>query len=585
MRTTSKTRLWIIGLLLFLITGLYFQLAAREANAQREGHSSQPQQAVAQGERARAASPLWRSFLWESMPPEWLRDSKQNILLEAYQKSEWHPFFITARFDVSQAGQALLQRLDHLESEAIDPRPFQLEALRAGVQNLHRQKAALKAADPNYSDAPAEFQDSASLEAGSTRGKAQSAGDAAASKDKEQRYREVFRTASEIDLKLANALVRYAQEMNPFSGEEQVKVLAGEIPMQEFLSSLEPRPAQYKALVKALHRYRQLAAQGGQMLLRDSATMRPGESGESVRNLQKRLQQEDFYSGKLTGTFDAATREAVMHFQSAHTIPPDATVGQKTREWLNTPFRDKADMIAEGLRLMRQSQTRRFDRYVRINIPQFALEYYKDGKVKETHRVIVGKAGGKKVKARGRMIGENQTPPITSAIEQIVFNPRWYVSPRIRKELASEIAADPGYFAKHGYVQMASLDATGQPRIFQMPGPKNALGRIKFEFPNVHAVFLHDTPNKGLFQRTRRDFSHGCVRVDKASELALSILKDDKNPAAEKAETYLSTTRPSHVRLSQPVPIVIEYVPVTIGEAGHPVFIGDPYGLLKDEQG
>ena len=372
--------------------------------------------------------------------------------------------------------------------------------------------------------------------------------------------------------------------MNPFSGDDQVKALAGEIPVQEFLAGLEPRPAQYEALVKALARYRQLAAQGGQQKVREAATLRPGETGENIRNLQIRLQQEDFYHGKITGTFDATTREAVIHFQNAHLLPPDGAVGQRTKDWLNFPFKEKADMIAEGLKLMRQSQSRRFDRFVRINIPQFALEYYKDGKVKESHRVIVGKAGGKKVKMKGRLVGENQTPPITSAIEQIVFNPRWYVSDRIRKELQSEIAADPGYFAKHGYVQMASIDPSGQPRIFQMPGPKNALGRIKFEFPNAYAVFLHDTPNKSLFQRVRRDFSHGCIRVDKASELAVSILKDDQNPAVDKASTYLSNTRPSHVRLSQPVPIVIEYVPVTAGESGHPIFIGDPYGILKESQ-
>ena len=103
------------------------------------------------------------------MPPEWLRESKQNVLLEAYQKSEWRPLFITSRFDVSQGGQALLRKLAHLEAEAIDPRPFQVEVLNGGVQNLQRMKAALKAVDPNCSDTPAEFQDSPSLDGAAAR--------------------------------------------------------------------------------------------------------------------------------------------------------------------------------------------------------------------------------------------------------------------------------------------------------------------------------------------------------------------------------------------------------------------------------
>ena len=598
MTIVRKNRMWISCLSLCLAISLYSLSAAKEPAAQRDEHPSQP--AAVGAEQTRAGSPLWRSYLWESMPPEWLRDSKQSALLESYQKTEWRPVFITSRFEISQGAAALLRRLDHLEAEAIDPRPYHVETLHAGVQNLQRLKAALKAVDPNCNDMPAVLLDPAGTEnaakaqataaqqasrtAASGKQQAPPPPDPALIKEKEQKYKEIFAAASDLDLKLAGALVRYSQEMNPFSGEEQVKALTGETPMQDYLTALEPFPAQYAVLVKALARYRQLAAQGEQQTVREAATLRPGESGENIRNLQKRLSQEDFYHGKVTGTFDQPTREAVMHFQSVHLLPQDGAVGQKTKEWLNTPFKDKAEMITEGLKLMRQSQSRRFDRFVRINIPQFALEYYKDGKVKESHRVIVGKAGGKKVKMRGRMVGENQTPPITSAIEQIVFNPRWYVSDRIRKELQSEIAADPAYFAKHGYVQMASIDSSGQPRIFQMPGPKNALGRIKFEFPNPYAVFLHDTPNKNLFQRVRRDFSHGCIRVDKASDLALSILKDDQNPAVDKAANYLTSTHPSHVRLSQPVPIVIEYVPVTATESGHPIFIGDPYGILKELQ-
>ncbi|HAA05751.1 MAG TPA: hypothetical protein DCE18_20630, partial [Syntrophobacteraceae bacterium] len=187
-------------------------------------------------------------------------------------------------------------------------------------------------------------------------------------------------------------------------------------------------------------------------------------------------------------------------------------------------------MIAQSLESLRKSETRQYDRFVRINIPQFVLEYVKNGKVEATHRVIVGKSSGKRVKAQGRMIGENQTPTLVSSIQQMVFNPRWYVSDRISLELDGEAASDPNYFERLGMVKMASSYPWGSPRLYQRPGPGNPLGRVKFEFPNVYAVFLHDTPKKFLFQRARRDFSHGCMRLDRALDFARLLLRDDANP-------------------------------------------------------
>jgi len=240
-------------------------------------------------------------------------------------------------------------------------------------------------------------------------------------------------------------------------------------------------------------------------------------------------------------------------------------------------------MIASSITALRQSQTRRNERYVRINIPQFMLEYYRDGRPQSLHRVIVGKSSGKKIKVKGRWVGENQTPVLASSIEQVVINPRWYVSDRIRLELNQMASSDPEYFTRHGYVQMNSTHPWGEPRLFQRPGPTNPLGRIKFEFPNDYAVYLHDTPKKQLFQRSRRDFSHGCIRVEKADVLAEILLKDDANPAAEKAASYLSNERQVFIRLTDPVPIIIEYLPVGSNDGGQVIFFGDPYGWLSEK--
>jgi L,D-transpeptidase YcbB len=122
----------------------------------------------------------------------------------------------------------------------------------------------------------------------------------------------------------------------------------------------------------------------------------------------------------------------------------------------------------------------------------------------------------------------------------------------------------------------------GEPRLIQLPGPNNALGRVRFDFPNAYAVYMHDTPNKYLFHRARRDFSHGCIRVEKAHELAQELLSGDQNPAASKTDSYLATNRETFLRLREPVPIIIEYVPVVVNAKGDLVFCGDPYGWFQE---
>ena len=469
---------------------------------------------------------------------------------EAYQQNDWKPVFIDSRFGLNQGAALLMARLHALENQAIDPRPFKLEELSQSLEKLDRCRSALKAADFGFRDSRAEsLSDSAEVL---------------------KKYQETFPAAAEVDIRLATAFFLFAREMNPFlQKEECLKAISGEVPLSRFFQDLEPTTSNYEALISAYAKYRKLAAQGAQQRVGMLSRPRHGESGNHIRDLQKRLQQEDFYSGNITGVYDAETQRAVKEFQAAHQIDADGAVGQRTKAWLNVSMQEKAEMIALAIKAVRQSQTRTRSRFIRINIPQFLLEYYKDGRVQETHKIVVGKASGKKVKFRGRMVGENQTPTLTSAIEEVILNPRWYVSDRIRLELDAAAKSDPEWFTKHGYVSMSSQYPWGAPRLFQSPGPKNALGRVKFEFPNPYAVYLHDTPLKHLFARSRRDFSHGCIRVEKALELAETLLRDDANPYADKMKSILAGSKQVFVKLSQPVLISVEYIPAVVnGETG-----------------
>lgn len=527
---------------------------------------------------------LWGTYLWEAIPPEWLRDRRLSLIPETYQEHGWTPFFIDSRFRVDPDVELLLARIEKIREENLDPRPYRLDELRQLLHRAEQLRLSLPDLGPEYGDSslpaidrPASTQTGQGSESSSVVKTT-----AASGLDMEDVIRQLFQVGSAVDIHLSRCVVRFGDTMNPFSRELQSAVLLHRISMNEFLEAVEPPSPQYQILLKELARYRRLAAESAQQKLAFSATLRPGDTGNEVRLLQKRLQQEGYYDGKINGHFDEATRHAVKQFQIHHAMEPDGAVGRETLQKLNISFQEKAVMVEQGLKQLRESETRRYNRFVRINIPQFLLEYHKDGQVSAVHRVIVGKASGKKVKLNGRWMGENQTPTLSSNIERVVINPRWIVSDRIRQELSSEIAADPTYLTRHGYDQMSSSPYPwGEPRLFQRPGPTNPLGRVKFEFPNGYAVFLHDTPKKHLFNRSRRDFSHGCIRVENAQELAQKLLEDDQNPAAARTESYLSTFREAYLKLQQPVPIIIEYAPATVSSSGHVVFAGDPYGWLQ----
>jgi murein L,D-transpeptidase YcbB/YkuD len=219
-----------------------------------------------------------------------------------------------------------------------------------------------------------------------------------------------------------------------------------------------------------------------------------------------------------------------------------------------------------------------------VNVPEFVLRAYEvqDGRiqVKLTMKVIVGKAL------------DTRTPLFDEEMRFIEFSPYWNVPPSIaRQETVPHLRADPGYLARQdmefvtasGQVvtSMAPehLDAVlaGKWRIRQRPGPKNALGDIKFVFPNNTNIYLHHTPSPGLFERDRRDFSHGCIRVQDPVALAKFVLQDDPNWPEERILTAMTSGQSSTLRLEKPVTVLIAYSTV-VAKAGRVYFYPDLYG-------
>jgi L,D-transpeptidase YcbB len=567
---------------------------ARETAENTAGADLPAQQAV--------AGSVWEQAIREALSREFLSDADRDLLLEAYQTRDWKPLFITPAFELTPDAHRLLQRFGELENDAIDPQPYKLDRLQKSTKQLMERR---RETDPTMQVAlqgvlhslPARLADAERVRLCQDIDIARLLRTAMAIPDSEikanaariitameNRYRGLCLEAGRVDTFLAIDLMRFARDMQTFPRERLLSTLTGQSPVGELSRAVEPSTPQYAAMRRALASYRELAGKGEQKKIAATDSLRVGEHGPAIRRLQERLREEGFYGGELRGVFDAGTVEAVKQFQRQHQLEPDGALGAKTIAWLNVSYEEKYRMIAHSLEALRKSDAHHLDRYVRINIPQCMLEYYKDGRVQATHRVIVGKAAGKKVKIQGRWMGENQTPTLSSTIQQIIFNPRWYVSDRIRLELNDELARDPYFFDRNGYVKMASFYPWGAPRVYQAPGPTNPLGRVKFEFPNPFAVYLHDTNKRGLFQRSRRDFSHSCMRLDGALDFARTLLNDDQNPAVDKIDMFLSGYQQKFVELRQPVPIIVEYLTAFPDASGKIFFCDDLYEWFKNPQ-
>lgn len=275
---------------------------------------------------------------------------------------------------------------------------------------------------------------------------------------------------------------------------------------------------------------------------------------------------------------------ALMRFQERHGLTPDGVLGRRTLQQLNITPAQRAEQMALSLERLRWTPLRQAARMVVVNVPEFVLRAYEvqNGKIKVklTMKVIVGKAL------------DTRTPLFDEEMRFIEFSPYWNIPPSIaRQETVPKLRADPGYLAHQdmefvtasGQVvtSMAPdhLDAvlSGSWRIRQRPGPKNALGDIKFVFPNNDNIYLHHTPSPGLFERDRRDFSHGCIRVQEPVELAKFVLQDDPAWPEERIRAAMTSGQSNTLRLTQAVTVLIAYSTVVV-KAGRVFFYPDLYG-------
>lgn len=269
--------------------------------------------------------------------------------------------------------------------------------------------------------------------------------------------------------------------------------------------------------------------------------------------------------GEDGGVVDEPLAAAVRTFQLRHGLAADGVVGARTAAALNE--RASAQIRQVELNAARRQQLagrEALPRYIEVNIPAFELRLVEDGRVAFRSRVIVGDQ-------------DTPTPVFDDRMRWIELNPAWNVPRSIVKEIVDKEAAEAGYMAKAGFVWRGGGEGAPS-RLVQRPGPENALGRLKFVFPNHHAVYIHDTPNRGLFSRGDRTLSHGCIRLENPAGLALALLGRQGWDTA-RLNAALRRTGTRRVELDSSVPVFLDYVTAGVDVDGRLQLWPDIYGF------
>jgi murein L,D-transpeptidase YcbB/YkuD len=353
-----------------------------------------------------------------------------------------------------------------------------------------------------------------------------------------------------------------------------------------------PQLPQYERLREALARYRALGdhpawaqplpdhKRGG------AAKLEPGQPYAGLAGLAQRLVALGDLAAEPAPSprYETPLVEAVIAFQRRHGLTADGVIGKATLAQLQVPPAARVRQIELALERLRWTPLLQGPRMVVINIPEFVLRAYevRDGRigVREEMKVVVGRAM------------RTRTPLFDEDMRFIEFSPYWNVPPSIaRNETVPRLQRDPGYFERQGFefvapdgsvnpsLTAAMLDGllAGGWRIRQRPGPLNALGDIKFVFPNRDNIYLHHTPATQLFERERRDFSHGCIRVEQPVALAKFVLQGMPEWTEDRIRQAMNKGESATLRLAEPVRVLIAYG-TTLVKRGQTYFFEDIYG-------
>ena len=328
----------------------------------------------------------------------------------------------------------------------------------------------------------------------------------------------------------------------------------------------------YAALKKGLEHYYTIVKEGGWPQVAAVKILKKGMASPVVAVLKKRLR----ISGELPGNdssqvFNDTLENAVRMFQKSLGYTPTGIVNAQLIKDLNVPAQKRLQQILLNMDRMRWMPTEPSGQLIVVNIPEFVLHVYENKKKAWDMNVVVGKEG-------------HNTVSFSGDLSTIVFSPYWNVPPSIvKKEIMPKLASNPGYLAAQNMEQIGTED--GLPKIRQLPGDKNSLGRVKFLFPNSFNIYFHDTPAKSLFSQDKRAYSHGCIRLSEPEKMAEYLLKDNAEWTPDKIMMAMNQDHEQPVRLKKPIPVLITYYTAWVGDDGLLNFRDDIYSHDADLTG
>jgi murein L,D-transpeptidase YcbB/YkuD len=358
------------------------------------------------------------------------------------------------------------------------------------------------------------------------------------------------------------------------------------------VADTQPRYAAYGRLVAALAQYRRLADATPAWPLLDvpAGKVGVGDAFANAALLRERLVvlgDLDAGASGEEGRYTRTLADAVTRFQARHGLASDGVPGRDTIAALNVPPAARVAQIVLSLERMRWLPDPTPGPLIAINIPAFQLWAIRDATATApaalSMPVIVGRAM------------RHETPVFLGEMRRVEFNPHWNVpSTILRAEYLARLARDPALLAREemelvpargGGEPLTAVDEAtlkglrdGSLRLRQRPGPKNALGGVKFVLPNTMDIYLHGTPARTLFERTRRDFSHGCIRVRDPAELAHFVLGDRPAWTRDAIDAAMAPGAPRAVALAAPIPVLVFYTTATVDRTGRVHFLADVYG-------
>jgi murein L,D-transpeptidase YcbB/YkuD len=348
-----------------------------------------------------------------------------------------------------------------------------------------------------------------------------------------------------------------------------------------FFRALVPKSGEYARLMREKTRLEETMATGGWGPLVAASSLAPGQSGASVVALRNRLMRMGYLERTASASYDFAMQQAVQQFQASHGLVADGTAGASTMAEINAPISKRLPMIMVAMERERWLNMPLGQRHVLVNLADFSARIMDDDKLTFETRAVIGK----------KVTGQ-ESPEFSDEMEYLEINPVWNVPRSITvKEYLPQMQRNRGavghlklYNSRGREVSRANVNFNAySARTFpfdlkQPPSTRNALGLVKFMFPNKYNIYLHDTPSKSLFERNVRAFSHGCIRLQDPFDFAYEILSKQEADPKPYFDRILNSGRQTQVRLDQTVPVHIIYRTASVPAMGPVQYRRDIYG-------